>query len=239
MMAPLTETNILLVDDDPLLLSIMESVLNFQGAKTHTAINGEIAWQMFQTLDPDLVVVDLMMPKMSGHELCQRIRQISDAPILMLTALDADKHIVQGLRSGADDYVVKPISNEVLIAHLEALLRRANRLKTISSQSGAYDDGYLVIEPEKQAVQVGGKAINLSNIEYRLLCYLVTHANEIIPWKQILTAIWGEDYAAEKNNTYVRRYIAYLRAKIEMDPQSPTYIITRRGVGYMFRTQSP
>lgn len=236
MLSPLTGKIILAVDDDPVLLRLITSTLTLAGANTFSAPNGETGLQSFQTLSPDMVIIDLMMPGMNGYELCIHIRQISNVPILMLTALDSDAQIVKGLQCGADDYVVKPISPEVLIARIEALLRRIDN-QVESPTPLHYDDGYLAVIPEKREVTRCGERISLSDTEYRLLICLITQPNEVVPWQRLLAEVWGLDYLSEKNNGYVRRYISYLRLKIEQSPNEPRYILTKHGVGYMFQPQ--
>jgi len=187
----------------------------------------------FYACRPDLVILDVMMPDIDGWDICTRLRQISDVPILMLSALGSDGHIVRGLKCGADDYVSKPFAADVLITRVEALLRRA----ALSSASGeAYRDEYLTIELDKRRVLVQGKPVKLTGKEYQLLTYLVRNAGRILSAEQILERIWGWEYRNHSEYLYV--YISNLRKKLEENAKQPKYLCNESGLGYWFEVQT-
>jgi two-component system KDP operon response regulator KdpE len=182
---------------------------------------------------PDLVILDVRMPKMDGWETCRRIRELTDVPIIMLTALDEETDQIKGLEIGADDYIPKPYKMGVLLARVRALLRRVQYAPSPESEvEPVYNDGYLLIDLERRIVEVNGELLKLSAIEFRLLTILYQNAGRILETEQILSHVWGPQYEGEI--TYVRVYIYHLRQKIEPDPNEPTYIQTERQIGYRF-----
>jgi two-component system KDP operon response regulator KdpE len=222
---------ILIIDDEPDLLVILEYTFSQAGAHPLTAANGHDGLRQFYAHQPDLAVVDLMMPGMSGWEVCRNIRQVSETPIIILTALDTDKEVIRGLDFGADDFVTKPISPEVLLARARATLRRAE-LPSTTQQAASYNDGYLLIDLNARLVYVDGLKVNLSATEYRLLSYLLRYAGRVLTFEQILEKVWGAEY--RDNIDYVHVYMSRLRRKLEKDPKQPTYLLTEHGVGYRF-----
>lgn len=177
-----------------------------------------------------------MMPGMDGWEVCQRIRQVSEVPLIMLTALGKDTEIVQGLEYGADEYITKPVSMSVLLSRVQAVLRRAYLYES-KQKPTIYGDGYLNIDLETGKVMIEGQSIKLSAIERRLLTYLYQHAGQVLTFEQILEHVWGKGY--ENNPEYVHVYISNLRKKIEPDPRRPIYFLTEHGLGYRFEKQLP
>jgi DNA-binding response OmpR family regulator len=176
-----------------------------------------------------------MMPGMDGCTVCQRIRQVSDVPIIMLTAMNRENDIIRALDYGADDYVTKPFSHNVLLARTRAALRRA-RVSAPPKTPLVYYDNHLIIDRNKHRVFVDGQAVKLTAIEFRLLTYLFQNAGRVLNFRQILNNVWGEEY--QGNTEYVHVYIQRLRRKVEIDPSSPTYILTEHGVGYRFEKSS-
>jgi two-component system KDP operon response regulator KdpE len=232
---PLHNRRILVIDDDPELLDLMDLLLSRAGAHVLTARDARKGLRQFYDHRPDLVILDLLMPGMDGWEACERFRELSDVPILMLTALDQDGDMVRGLDCGADDYVTKPFGNQVLLARARALLRRAER-----SASGekplVYDDGYLAIDLVQRRVRVRQQPAKLTPTEYRLLVYLLRHAHRVLTHEQILEEIWGEECLDSTH--YVHVYVHRLRQKLEQDPEEPRYLLTEPGVGYRFEPQA-
>jgi two-component system KDP operon response regulator KdpE len=223
---------ILCIDDDAHLLKIVQLSLRGEGYQVFTAQDGAQGLREAFTTQPDLVLLDIMMPDMDGWEVLARLRAISDMPILMLTAKDDEADVVKGLNLGADDYVVKPFSREELTARIRAALRRA-RLPSGSHKTAIYGDDHLSIDFVRRKVMVGGELVNLTPTEFRLLTCLVRHAGRVVPHKVLLSEIWGPEYIDETQ--YLKLYVRYLREKIEKDPSNPEYILTEWGEGYYFR----
>jgi two-component system KDP operon response regulator KdpE len=226
---PLQDRRILVIDDDPELLDLMDLLLSRAGAHVLTARDARKGLRQFFDHRPDLVILDLLMPGMDGWEACERFRELSDVPILMLTAMDQDGDIVRGLDGGADDYVTKPFGNKVLLARVRALLRRAQG-SGAEETPFVYDDGYLAIDLVQRRVQVRQQPAKLTPTEYRLLVYLVKHARRVLTHEQILEEVWGEECLDSTH--YVHVYVHRLRQKLEQDPEEPRYLLTEPGVGY-------
>ena len=220
---------VLVVDDNPDLLNVVVTVLDTAGYQVVTAANGLSGLEMFLQRDPDLVILDVMMPGLSGWEVLRRLRDISTVPIIMLTILGQERDIVRGLEKGADDYIPKPFSPRELLGRVRALLRRA---RTAAEETGELSllAGDLVLVPESRQVVVNDQAVKLTPIEFRLLSSLVRHAGAVVSHRQLLREVWGSEHLAE--NRQLKVYIYYLRQKLEDDPSNPRYIVTERGVGY-------
>jgi DNA-binding response OmpR family regulator len=174
------------------------------------------------------------MPGISGFEVCERIRQVSDIPLIMLTALNHEQEMLRGLEAGADDYLSKPFSTDILLARAKTVLRRTE-LPNGHSNGFEYNDGHLSIDFESHHVLIKGKRVKLTPIEFRLLVYLGRNAGKVLSFQQILSNIWGEEYQGSMD--YVHVYISHLRNKIEDNSRSPRYILTIHGVGYIFEKQ--
>jgi len=226
------EKKVLVVDDDPALLPLIEYTFAREGYEVLTACDGKEALKEFFAHKPDLVILDIMMPRMDGWETCRRIREVSDVPIVMLTARGQDEDIVRGLEYGADDYLTKPFSIKVLLAHARAVLRRAALPPVEYAEPTTYADDFLTIDLKERRVTVGGEPVKLTPTEYRLLAYLVQNAGQVLTFTQILQNVWGWEYQDDLD--YVRVYVWHLRQKLEQDPKNPRYIQTELGVGYRF-----
>lgn len=226
---------ILVIDDDPHVLRMVKLTLSKQGAEIHTACNGMEGLSQFYAWRPNLIILDVMMPDIDGWDICARLRQISGVPILMLSALGGDGHIVRGLKCGADDYMGKPFTDDVLIARVEALLRRAT-LSSPSEKLQAYRDDYLTIELDKRRVLVRGEPVKLTAKEYQLLTYLLRNAGCVLSAEQILEKIWGWEYRDHAEYLYV--YISNLRKKVEENAKRPRYLRNESGLGYWFELQA-
>lgn len=219
---------ILVVDDDPKLVDMLRRTLVYDGYQVITAANGSEALAKAQSHRPDAVVLDWLMPGLDGIEVAKRIRSADSTPILMLTARDAIEHRVEGLDSGADDYLVKPFAPAELLARIRALLRRAE--VTSDERPLAFAD--LHLDPVTREVRRGSRQIDLTPKEFALLTYFMRHPRRVLPRARILQDVWGYDFDGYENVLEV--YIGYLRAKTEAVGE-PRLIHTVRGVGYVMR----
>lgn len=221
---------ILLIDDDASLLNLLGKYLEKAGYPVLRAGNGLTGIQALFEGRPDLVVLDLMMPRMDGWETCRRIREVSDVPIIMLTAQSDEPNKLKGFQLGVDDYVTKPFSFAELTARIGAVLARVTRAETASDE--VLEIGGLTLDRRTRQVTRDGESLQLSPTEFRLLAYLMENAGEPLSPVTLVTEVWGPAYADDKG--YIKRYIWYLRQKIEPDPANPQYILTERGFGYRF-----
>jgi two-component system KDP operon response regulator KdpE len=224
---------ILIVDDDHDLLEALGLglQLQWQGIDVLTATDGESALTRFFDDSPDVVLLDVGLPRLDGFEVLKRIRQVSDTPVLMLTARGEELDKVRGLEIGADDYVTKPFSPLELLARIKAVLRRSELPPPVRvAPSFSADD--LTVNFDSQEVQRSGQAVALSATEYRLLFQLVRNAGHVVPRETLLARVWGDDYRDQTD--YLKVYISRLRAKLEDDPERPRFILTERGLGYRF-----
>ena len=220
---------LLIVEDDTDLIRALELYFSRSGYKVVAAKNGLEGLQSLYNERPDIVLLDIAMPKMDGWEVCRRVRELSDVPIVILTARVQEDERVKGLKLGADDYVVKPFSLKELEARLEAVLRRARTTKP-KKEGILFANQELVIDADKLMVSRDGKHIDLTPTELRLLLFLAENMSRVLTHRQILEKIWGAEYADDVD--YVKLFIYRLRRKIETDPEHPRYIISERGIGY-------
>jgi len=223
----MTQATILLIDDDKNLLELFSGHLEAVGYRPLTARDGATGLRLATESRPDLVVLDVMMPGMDGWEVCERLREKSSIPIIMLTAKSDEIDKLRGFRLGVDDYVTKPFSFAELTARIGAVLARAAHLPSHSITSGD-----LMIDFDKKRVTVAGLTVDLTPTEYRVLEVLARHAHRIVPAETLLAEVWEPQYAGEIE--YVKRFIWTLRKKIEADPSDPKHILTERGFGYRF-----
>jgi DNA-binding response OmpR family regulator len=224
------KTRILVVDDDLGLQKLARVNLESRGYQVSTASDGEAALRCFEEEDPALVILDVMMPGLDGFETCRRIRASSDVPIVMLTAKDQEEDVVRGLECGADDYVTKPFSVDILIARVKAVLRRTKFPEEMPQPS--LRSGDLVIDFEQHRVTVVGEEVGLTATEFKLLSLLTRNAGRVLTQDQLLERIWGWEYRGERHILQVA--VARLRQKIGDDPHNPKYIVTKVGIGYTF-----
>ena len=220
---------ILVVDDEPLYLRLLKVNLESEGYEIATSRNGEEALEQVTQFDPNLVIMDVMMPKMDGITACERIRQFSNVPIILLTARSEEQDRVTGLNIGADDYVTKPFSATELVARVRAILRRTGD-RPESRESRIFNHGNLRIDIAKAEVWKGDHQIYLSATEYKLLLHFVHEYGKVLTAEELLMATWGPSYKEEKEILWVS--IARLRQKLEDDPHNPVHIVTRTGLGY-------
>ncbi len=225
-----TKATILAVDDEPRVLKLLKANLESSGYKVLTAADGEEAIDMVERHLPNLVILDLMLPKMDGYAACRRIREFSSVPIIMLTARSAQVDLIHGFEVGADDYLTKPFSVTELLMRVQAVLRRSKWPEEIVSRQG-FRTGPIEIDFAQHRVTVDGEPVKLTPTEYRLLAYLASNANRVILHRELLRAVWGPEYGEETE--YLRVYMRYLRQKLEPEPSNPRYLLTQPGAGYM------
>lgn len=226
---------ILVVDDEKPISDIISFNLRNEGFEVIAAFDGEQALEKFNESNPDLIILDLMLPKIEGLEVCREIRKTSTVPIIMLTAKDSEIDKVLGLELGADDYVTKPFSNRELIARVKANIRRSavREEETVESQSNDIEVGDLTIHQDAYTVSKRGEEIELTHREFELLLYLAKHIGQVMTREHLLETVWGYDYFGDVRTVDVT--IRRLREKIEDTPGYPNFIITRRGVGYFLK----
>ncbi|MFZ0323796.1 MAG: response regulator transcription factor [Actinomycetes bacterium] len=224
----------LVVDDEPNITELISTVLRYDGWQVQTAASGQQALTAVRTFEPDVMVLDVMLPDVDGFEVLQRLRRDGfDVPVLFLTARDATEDRVHGLTLGGDDYVTKPFSLEELVARLHALLRRSGRAPGSRDQVLAVSD--LTLDEDAHEVFRAGQRIELTKTEFELLRYLILNARKVLSKQQILDRVWQYDFGGQTN--IVELYIGYLRRKIDKDREP--LIHTVRGVGYVLRPPRP
>jgi two-component system KDP operon response regulator KdpE len=223
---------ILVVDDSQDTTWLLRRTLIEEDYEVEIAHNGLDGLRLAYHFRPDLVLLDVMMPDMDGWTTLRRLREFSDVSVVMLTAVGGEKSLVQGLDSGADDYVTKPFGMEELKARIRAVLRRKGLSEADERPLLQFDGGQLIIDPSSQEVTVRGQPVSLTPTEYKLLLCLAYNAGCVLTADQILDNVWGPGY--EDSAANVKLYIWYLRRKIEIDPRDPRYILTKRGTGYYF-----
>jgi two-component system KDP operon response regulator KdpE len=212
---------------------MLQAQLERKDYRVVAASSGRDGLQKAYQYRPDLVILDIMMPGMDGWEVCRRLRELSNVPIIMLTARSLKGDVVKGLEAGADDYLTKPFSAMELDARIQAVLRRSSGNNGQgNSRSSFYSNGHLDIDFDRRIVKVRDERIDLTPTEFKLLSCLVRNEGRVLPHRYLLTEVWGPEYADEVD--YVKLYIRYLRLKIEDDPSDPAYILTEWGIGYRF-----
>ena len=230
---------ILIVDDEKPISDIIKFNLTKEGFETVTAFDGREAITKFEEENPDLIILDLMLPELNGLEVAKEVRKTSHIPIIMLSAKDSEFDKVIGLEIGADDYVTKPFSNRELLARVKAHLRRTENIESAVAEENASSSnseitiGDLKILPDAFVAQKRGEDIELTHREFELLHHLATHMGQVMTREHLLETVWGYDYFGDVRTVDVT--IRRLREKIEDTPSRPEYILTRRGVGYYMK----
>lgn len=229
---------ILVIDDDPSIAELINVILKPRGLSTYHAADGQEGLKQAYELQPDLIILDIMMPVHNGYEICARLRELSDVPIIMLTAKSQSSDITRGFAVGADDYVKKPFSNEELVSRIESLLRR-KKSTDATKKITSYSDGHLEVEFASQKVILDGEEISLTPTEFNLLVFLIRHPNKTLTTRTILTQLWGDAYSHDK--ALLSLYIHQLRQKLNESEREHKYIQTQWGQGYWFNPlpQSP
>lgn len=225
---------VLIVDDEIAIRDALGRKLQREGFQVTLAGSGLEGLRAFHAERPDLVVLDIVMPEMDGLTVCQRIREVAETPVMMLSAQAiTENDIIEGLNAGADKYLVKPVRLNEFVARVQALLRRA-QMTTTEAETG-YNDGYLCIDVQRRHVYVENQKVHLTPTEFKLLMVLHESAGRVVPQRELLEQVWGPEYADDVY--YPRVYISQLRRKIEPDPSNPIYILTEHRVGYRFEKQ--
>ncbi len=227
--------SLLVIEDDLEMGNLLLRMLDRKGFKVELAKDAKTGLQKAYASSPDAVILDVMLPDMDGWEFCTRFREMSDVPLIMLTALGTPTDVVKGLNLGADDYITKPVSVDELAARVRAVLRRFNRLGSANKEIShrqiiTYD--YVTIYLYRREVTVDGKRVDLTPTEYNLLTVLARHQGRMLSHSFLLSQVWGSEYAQSLD--ILRLYIKYLRRKIERNPAVPSLIHNERGVGYRF-----
>jgi len=226
------EDKVLVIDDDPELLAMTETWLREAGYQALTAKDGVEGLQRVYAHRPDLVLLDIQMPRMDGWDVCRRLREMCDIPIIIVSVNDKKADVLRGFALGVDDYVTKPFHFPELIVRVEALLRRYAFNKDRGSKKNFHNED-IDINWASHEVWVRDQKVRLSSTEFRLLACLVENRGWVLTHEQLLRKVWGPNYFGDKG--YVKLYIRYLRKKIELDPNNPKWLLTERGVGYIFR----
>jgi two-component system KDP operon response regulator KdpE len=221
---------ILVVDDEETTVQLLGILLEHKGFEVIKAYRAEEGLRKAYRTQPDLVLLDIMMPDMDGWDVCKRLRELSDVPIIFLTARTETKDIVKGLEMGADDYIVKPYDNDELVARIRAHLRRAP--KNAMVEELAFDGGRFRVNLMNREVSVDGQSVHLTPKEFALLSVLTRNAGRVVTRKELVSEAWGTEYGDAIDS--LKLYIHYLRKKVEKDPNHPEFILTSRGVGYRF-----
>ncbi len=225
------KTSVLVVDDDPQLLRLVRANLESVGYRVLVAMDARSALELVDVEIPDMIILDIMLPEIDGYEVCRRIREFSETPIIMLTAKVEDVDKVKGLKLGADDYLTKPFSAQELLARVEAVLRRTRPSEEVKAPP-TFTCSDISVDFVRRRVMVRGHEVALTLTEYKLLTQLVSNAGRVMLHRELLTRVWGAEYQDELE--YLRAYIRHLRQKIEGDPHHPKYILSKPGIGYIF-----
>ena len=231
-MMPAKNTTLVVADDDPPLLRLMARNLQLEGFDVLAASDGQQALELIENHAPDLVLLDVMMPKMDGFTVCSRVREFSAVPIIIVTARGQDKDKVRGLDLGADDYLTKPFSVEELLARVRGVLQRSelSTREHIQGLQATTTTGTLMVDYSQHLVVLNGREIALTPTEYRILAYLAQNVGRVVTQDLLLEQVWGQEYLGESHMLQVN--INRLRHKLEADATQPRYILTKVGVGY-------
>ena len=229
-----TQPLVLVVEDEPSFVEALTIGLNREGFRVVAVTDGFEALQRFDDVSPDIVLLDVMLPKLSGIDVCRQLRKRSQVPIIMVTAKGAEIDTVVGLEVGADDYITKPYRMREVIARMRAVLRRApgDGASASDLSPGSLAVGDVVLDPDEHRVTIDGEDVALPLKEFELLHLLLANAGRVLPGETLIDRVWGSDYVGDTKTLDV--HIKRLRSKVEPDPTSPTRIITYRGLGYKF-----
>ena len=223
---------ILIIEDDPMQSDVVQNLLQLDGYTSVAAMDGPEGLRKLYETQPDLVILDVMLPTMDGWEVCRRIRELSTVPVIIMTSRTSDEEKIKGLRLGADDYIVKPFNPKELGARVNAVLRRTRLPPPAKANVMRFAGGDLIVDPKSPTIMRDGKPIELTPTEHRILMYLVEHPGRVVSVEDIFTAVWGFETEVNLNN--VKWYIWRLRQKLEGEAEQTRFIFTERGVGYRF-----
>jgi DNA-binding response OmpR family regulator len=228
----MSSARVLVIDDDADIRGLVTELLGRAGHQVEGAADGRVGLRAFHKSQPDLVVLDVSMPELDGWQTLERIRDLSDVPVLMLTARGDELERVRGLKAGADDYVVKPFGRQELVARVEALLRRTSA--ETSTPQETYSDSRLAIDFAQRAVTFDGREVSLTPLEFKLLSAFVRNPRQVLAREQLLELVWGSSYGVSGDQ--VKLYVGYLRKKLDPDDPGNVPIETVRGFGYRYRS---
>jgi two-component system, OmpR family, KDP operon response regulator KdpE len=229
-----TSDRILAVDDDPLILRLVRLHLEKAGYSVLTALDGVSALDLIAAEQPDLVVLDLTLPKLDGYAVCQAVREFSTVPIVMLTARGEQVDKLRGFEAGADDFITKPFAPAELLARVQAVLRRSRQ--PARSGSAVIQCGRISIDAVRRRVRLGDEEVKLTPTEYRLLLLLAQQRDRVMTHRDLLVEVWGPEYADDRG--YLWAYMRRLRRKLEANPESPVYLLSEAGTGYWLRSDA-
>jgi two-component system response regulator RegX3 len=229
-----SETTVLVVEDEDSFIDALTVGLKREGFRVQVARDGAQALDLFDAVNPDLVLLDVMLPKISGIDVCRQIRKRSQVPIIMVTAKGAEIDTVVGLEVGADDYVTKPYRLRELVARMRAVLRRAPRDRDGEASGEVLEVGDVALDPERHEVVIRGDSVQLPLKEFELLELLLDNAGRVLTRETLIDRVWGSDYVGDTKTLDV--HIKRLRSKVEDDPSTPSRIVTIRGLGYKFES---
>lgn len=224
--------SVLVVDDEPKILDVVTSFLEAEGYRVINAKNGNLALRLFDSTNPDLVILDIMLPDIDGVELCKTIRKKSKIPIIMLTARVGDEETVQCLDLGADDYVTKPFSPRALMGRVRAVMRRYSSEDLLVAENYSFNKGELEINCVSHEVKIHGKPALLTPVEFKIIEVLSKNPRRVFTREDLILAVYGHDYVG--NDRSIDTHIKNLRQKVEDDPKNPRYVLTVHGLGYRF-----
>jgi two-component system response regulator RegX3 len=227
-----TETTVLVVEDEESFIDALTVGLRREGFRVQVARDGAQALDLFDAVNPDLVLLDVMLPKVSGIDVCRQLRKRSQVPIIMVTAKGAEIDTVVGLEVGADDYVTKPYRLRELVARMRAVLRRAPRDRNGDASGEVLEVGDVALDPERHEVVIRGDPVQLPLKEFELLELLLDNAGRVLTRETLIDRVWGSDYVGDTKTLDV--HVKRLRSKVEDDPSNPSRIVTIRGLGYKF-----
>jgi len=228
----MSDARVLVVDDDPDIRRLLGELLGRAGYAVHEAADGRAGLREVHSWRPDLVILDVNMPELDGFATLERIRDLSEVPVLMLTARGEELERVRGLQAGADDYVVKPFGRQELTARVQALLRRTGSTGAATEERETYGDDFLTIDYAQRLVTANGHAVQLTPLEFRLLSVFVRHPRQVLSRDQLLELVWGDAYGV--GGDQVKIYVGYLRRKLSPDMPEAAPIETVRGFGYRY-----
>jgi two-component system, OmpR family, KDP operon response regulator KdpE len=229
----MAEAKVLIIEDDEELSRLLQIDLKRYNFEVMIASNGLEGLRLYQEMNPDLVVLDISLPLMDGLTVCQRIREMTNVPILMMTAhAISEQDIAEGLNRGADEYMLKPLGKIEFHARVKALLRRARIIEETTQAVNGFNDGKLIVDLKTRRVTLHGEEVKLTPTEFKLLTTFIRHPNEVLSFQQLLEMVWGAEYISEQH--YPRIYVSHLRRKIESDVKNPEYIYNEYGIGYRF-----
>ena len=224
-------SKVLVVDDEPQITRVLQTVLSSQGYRVRTAAEGESAMTSFKEWLPDLVITDLYMPHMDGLELCRRLRDVSNVPIIVLSVKGEERTKVEALDLGADDYVTKPFGADELLARVRAALRRGGT-ETLAPHVASFEAGDFRVDMDGRRVHIQGREVRLTPKEFDLFVYMARHPSRVLTHATLLEAVWGG--ASQEQPEYLRVFMGQLRKKLEPNPANPRYLTTEPWVGYRF-----